>query len=130
MRLGLFKNFLEQSKKVFLVGFFLFFAITIMAPCVLAGYGLEETADSGYGPKTYEKSVSGIIGKVVGAVLAFVGAIFLILVIYGGFMWMFARGNEAEVTKARDLIISAIIGLTIVLAAYAITKYVGSIVGQ
>jgi len=47
------------------------------------------------------------------------------LVIYGGFLWMTARGNEQQVTKAKDLIISAVIGLVIVLAAYAITAYVG-----
>ncbi|MBU0898154.1 MAG: hypothetical protein ABIJ83_02215 [Patescibacteria group bacterium] len=127
----MFKKILKYGKKVFLVGFFLFFAMTIMAPCVLADdHGLKTTAETGYGKDKYETSVSGVIGKVVGAVLAFVGAIFLILVIYGGFTWMLARGNEAEVTKAKDLITSAIVGLIIVLAAYAITKYVGGIVGQ
>lgn len=118
-------------KKVFFVAFFLFFAATMMASVVLAeDYGLKTTADVGYGEDKYQTDVPGTIGKVIGAVLAFVGIVFLILVIYGGFMWMFARGNEQEVTKARDLIISAVVGLIIVLAAYAITKYVGGIVGQ
>jgi len=45
--------------------------------------------------------------------------------IYGGFIWMIARGNEGEVTKAKDLIQAAIIGLVVVLAAYAITQFIG-----
>ena len=38
-------------------------------------------------------------------------------------MWMTAAGNEAQVAKARTLIVAAIIGLLIVLSAYAITSY-------
>ena len=66
-----------------------------------------------------------IIGKIVGAALAFIGILFFVLMIYGGFLWMTARGNEENVTKAKELIIAAVIGLVIVLAAYAITAYIG-----
>jgi hypothetical protein len=70
------------------------------------------------------------IGQIIGVLLSFVGTVFFILIIYGGFLWMTAAGNEQNVTKAKGLITSAIIGLVIVLAAYAITSYVGTIVGQ
>lgn len=66
------------------------------------------------------------IGRAIGAVLALVGIIFFILMIYGGMLWMMARGDEAQVTKARELITAAIIGLVIVLSAYAITSYLGT----
>jgi len=96
--------------------------------------GLKNTAEVGYGElyKTLNTEASEgngipiIIGKVVGALLAFVGVLFFILMIYGGFLWMTARGNEQEVTKAKDLIVSATIGLIIVLASYAITAYIGN----
>jgi len=67
------------------------------------------------------------IGRFVGALLSFVGVLFLVLMIYGGFLWMTDRGNEDQVKKAKDLIQAAIIGLIIVLLAYAITKYIGDI---
>ena len=70
------------------------------------------------------------IGTIIGVLLSFIGTIFFVLIIYGGFLWMTARGNEQNVTKAKDLITSAVIGLVIVLAAYAITSYIGTIVGQ
>ena len=89
--------------------------------------GLAETANVGYGgevPK--ETSLAAIIGKVVGVALSFVGVIFLILIIYAGFTWMLARGNEAETKKAKDLMYDAVLGLIIIMAAYAITSFVGN----
>jgi len=90
-------------------------------------YGLGDTAGKAFGgdiPFELE-GPSTIIGKVVGSALAFIGILFLILMIYGGIIWMMARGNEQEVAKAKDLIVSAVIGLIIVLSAYAITAYIG-----
>lgn len=69
--------------------------------------------------------IPSAIGKIVGALLSFIGVVFLILMIYGGLTWMLARGNEQEVEKAKNLIIAAVIGLIIVLSAYAITSYIG-----
>jgi hypothetical protein len=71
--------------------------------------------------------IPSLIGKVVGAGLAFIGVIFFILIIYGGFSWMTARGNEQEVIKAKELFYAAVIGLIIVLSAYAITSYLGGV---
>lgn len=71
------------------------------------------------------KSLSLIIGRMVKALLSLSGVIFLVLTIYGGFTWMMARGNEQEITKAQGILRTAIIGLIIVLAAYAITAFVG-----
>ncbi len=67
------------------------------------------------------KTLAEIIGTVIKAFLSFLGVIFLILMIYGGYIWMLARGNEQEVARAKNIIRNALIGLIIVLAAYAIT---------
>ena len=92
--------------------------------------GLGDTAREGYGSDGIpfeNEGLSVIIGKVVGAGLAFIGVLFFILMIYGGLTWMMARGNEQDVTKAKELIQAAVIGLIIVLAAYAITAYIGDV---
>ena len=89
--------------------------------------GLDATAETGFGSLPNEDvTISSTIGKVVGYALSFVGVIFLILIIYAGFTWMLARGNEAEVKKAKDLMFDAVIGLVIILSAYAITAFVGN----
>lgn len=89
--------------------------------------GLETTATKGYGKLPTETNLSTIIGKIVGAALAFLGIFFFVLIIIGGYMWMFSMGNEQTATKAKDILIAATIGLIIVLAAYAITILLASI---
>jgi hypothetical protein len=66
-------------------------------------------------------------GNIIGAVLSFLGVIFLLLTIGGGIMWMTAGGNTEQVGKAKKLITSAVIGLVIVFAAYALTSFIGDI---
>ena len=68
-----------------------------------------------------------MIGKIVGVALSFVGVIFLVLMIAGGIMWMVSNGNEEKVGKAKNLIVAAIIGLIVVLAAYALTITIGNV---
>lgn len=63
-------------------------------------------------------------GTVVEGILGAVGLIFFGLMVYAGMKWMLARGEEEKVTKARDTIIAASIGLVIIVAAYAITNLV------
>jgi len=67
-----------------------------------------------------------IVGNVINTALALVGTIFLVLTVYGGFLWMTARGEEDQITKAKGIIRSSIIGLVIVVSAYAITFFVTS----
>lgn len=63
-------------------------------------------------------------GTVVEGILGAVGLLFFALMVYAGMKWMLARGEEEKVTKARDTIIAASIGLVIIVAAYAITNLV------
>ncbi len=65
-----------------------------------------------------------LISKIIRIVLGFLGIIFLILTIIGGFRWMTSGGNEEAVKKAQGSIKTAIIGLVIVLAAYSITYFI------
>lgn len=69
-------------------------------------------------------TLAEIIGVVISAALALIGAIFLVLMLYAGYHWMTARGEEEKVEKAKDTINRAIVGLIIVVGAYAIWKFV------
>ena len=46
------------------------------------------------------------------------------LIVYGGFLWMTAAGNDDAVSKAKKIMIAGVIGLVIVLSAFAIASYV------
>jgi len=68
--------------------------------------------------------LESVISTVITAFLGLLGVIFLVLIVYGGYIWLIARGDEAKVEKAKNTIINSIIGLIIVLAAYAISYFV------
>jgi uncharacterized membrane protein YidH (DUF202 family) len=62
--------------------------------------------------------------SVVTYLLTFLGIIAVIIILYGGFLWMTAAGNEDRVSKAKKTIIAGAIGLVIILASYAIVTFV------
>lgn len=65
-----------------------------------------------------------IIGKVIQGALSLAGVVFVILAVYAGYRWMTAEGDSDKITKAKDTLTAAIIGLAITLAAYAISIFV------
>lgn len=91
-------------------------------------FGLGATADAAE-LSSYGGSLEVAIGTVVGALLSLIGIIFFIMVVYGGIMWMTAAGNMETVKKSINTIISASIGIIVVLSAYAITSFVLDSVG-
>ncbi len=64
------------------------------------------------------------LGEIIKVALTAVGSVFFLLIIYAGFLWMTARGEEDQITKAKDIIKAAIIGLAITVAAYSITAFI------
>ncbi len=69
-------------------------------------------------------SLTTTIGSLISVLLGFLGVIFLILIIYAGLLWMTAGGNEDNVKKARGILLNSVIGLIILLSAYAISSFV------
>ena len=82
------------------------------------------TATAGAAQVNTSTDLPTVIGTVIKAGLGLVGMIFLVLMLYAGAIWMIARGDEARVEKAKETIIAAIIGIIIVVGAYAITNFV------
>ena len=86
------------------------------------GKGMS-TANAPYvGADQYK--LSQIIGLVIQAFLSILGVLFLIYILYAGYHWMTAQGDEEKVTKAKDTIQRAVIGLIVTIGAYAITYFV------
>jgi len=71
-----------------------------------------------------DASVGSIIAAVIKAVLGLLAVIFLVLMVFAGFKWMMAQGNEDQIKKSLETIKAAAIGLIIVLSAYAITYFI------
>ncbi len=75
------------------------------------------------------KPLTQIIGSIINIALGFLGIVLLAYLLYAGFLWMTAGGDEKKVGTARTMISQAIIGLIIIVAAFAISTFVlGSLV--
>ncbi len=62
--------------------------------------------------------------RIINIALGFLGIIAVCIVLLGGFKYMIAGGAEEKTSEARGLIVSGIIGLAIILSAWAITSFV------
>lgn len=74
----------------------------------------------GLGNADLKKTVLNILQLVLG-LLTFVA---VVMVILGGFTWLTAAGNEEKVERAKKIISAAVIGLIIVLLAWAVVIFV------
>jgi hypothetical protein len=70
-----------------------------------------------------------VIGRVIDAILGLVGSLALIMFIYGGLIWMTAAGNDQKVTKGKNIVLWAALGLVVVFSAYALVKFLFSSLG-
>lgn len=61
---------------------------------------------------------------VINILMGFLGIIAVLIVLYGGFKWMTAQGNEEQVGEAKKMIIAGVIGLAVIFMAYAIASFV------
>lgn len=109
------------------------FALTLMLVALPAlaqdQFGVDIVGQSTGLSAGGEGGLRAMIGNIIQVALGFLGVVALIVVLIGGFQYMTAGGNEEKAKKARGWIISGVIGLAIIISAYAITTFViGSLV--
>lgn len=117
-------NFMKNLKSFVLS---LVVGVMLLAPSFahaqLGQDGFQKAGKEAYGG-TPATDLETITGKIIFGFLGLLGIAFVVLMIYAGYQWMTAQGNEEKVTTAKKLIVQATIGLIIILAAYAITEFV------
>lgn len=86
--------------------------------------GLQTTAGSAGLPGKPSGGFEAAIGGVIGSIMGLVGSVLFVYLLYGGFKWMIAGGDTKAVTDAQSIIRNAIIGIAIVVFAYALTNFV------
>jgi len=102
----------------------LVFSLLSLAAPVLAVDGPYLGLEYGKYTNLGEQDVRVTVGRVISVALGLLGIIAVVLVIYAGFKWMTAMGNEENAASARKILAAAVIGLVIILAAYSITRFV------
>ncbi len=70
------------------------------------------------------KELPELIGNMINVVLSVLGIFFVVMVVYAGFLYMSAGGEEKNVEKAKKLLTQSVIGIVIILLAYSISAFV------
>ena len=76
---------------------------------------------SGYTNQT--KTPEYYVGLLLNGLFSILGIVAIAMLIYSGFVWMTARGNESKVEKAKENIIDVIMGLIFIIGSYALTTF-------
>ena len=104
--------------------FILCFAVGLLAvpECSAQNFGFiyAENLDL----QTQNGDVRDAAVSIIRYLMTFLGIIATAIILYGGFLWLTASGNQDRIEKAKKTIIAGIIGLVIILAAFAIVTFV------
>lgn len=74
-------------------------------------------------------SLGALLNNVINAIAMGAGLLLFVYLIFGGFKYMIAGGDEKAVNEAKKILTNATIGLIIVVCAYFIVAIVGTILG-
>ncbi|MFH1284038.1 MAG: hypothetical protein ABIH78_00390 [Candidatus Peregrinibacteria bacterium] len=74
-----------------------------------------------------ESPITEFILSIINFAIRIIGSIAIIILIIGGFMFMFAQGNQQKLDEAKDIVKYAIIGLLVTFLSYIIVISVQSI---
>ncbi|KKQ57104.1 MAG: hypothetical protein US74_C0008G0031 [Parcubacteria group bacterium GW2011_GWA2_38_13] len=106
----------------FCIGIISFFTVTEVfaqvRTAVTNGFGYA--AGMGFGTR----DLRTIIFTIVNVILGFLAIVAVLIIAYGGLVWMTSHGNEQQVEKAKKILINAVIGLVVVFLSYSIAFFV------
>ncbi|OGY44694.1 MAG: hypothetical protein A3J62_01155 [Candidatus Buchananbacteria bacterium RIFCSPHIGHO2_02_FULL_38_8] len=106
-------------KKGLITAFSILIFALVVTPA-LAQFGVEYGTATGLGTKDIREGVMSVVNVLLG----FLGIVAIIIILWGGFRWMTAGGNEEKVGEAKKIITAGIIGLVIIFIAYALAAFI------
>jgi len=65
-----------------------------------------------------------VIARIIRIILGIIGLILTLLVIYAGYLYLTAHGEEEPVKKAKKILQNAMIGLVIIFSSFALTTFI------
>ncbi len=123
------KHFLFFTTLIFFCAGF-FFGTALPAGAQLSEEYERQTGafagSQGAGIET-ERDIREVVALIIRGALGVIGILFLGYAIYGGYLIMASGGNEEKVNKGKKTLLTAAIGVAVVLSAYAITLAVARI---
>jgi len=94
-------------------------AVEVFKPCAAGAGGSSSSVCA-----STNDNADGLVKIIVNTLLFILGAISVIVIIIGGILYTLSGGDSNSVTKAKNTILYAVIGLVVALLAYAIVNFV------
>lgn len=112
-------------KKIIITLLSLLWATSLVAVPAMVGaqtdvFGLDYGSSTGLGRQDPRETAANVIRVALG----FLGIVAIVIVLYGGVLWMTAAGDSGKVDTAKKVLFSGVIGLVIILSAFAISNFV------
>lgn len=115
---------------VALSAIFLFFSAISITPALaqadpannLLFGGTEGNVGAALGLGTEDPRI--MVARIIRIFIGFLGIIAVGLIMYAGWLWMTSEGNEEQIQRAKRTLINAVIGLVIILSAFAIVSFI------
>ena len=103
-----------------------------IAPAFAATYNFNENSTgTDFGIKQIEDDMPlgtrefiPTVTSLINVLLGLLGIVAVVIILVAGFKWMTAGGNDDKVSEARKMLFAGVIGLAIILSAWAIAKFV------
>jgi TRAP-type C4-dicarboxylate transport system permease small subunit len=83
-----------------------------------------ESVGGAIGTDATNNTLPELIGNIIAVLLSVLGIIFVVLVVYSGFLYLTSAGDDGKVKKAKTILSQSVIGLILIVAAYAIANFV------
>lgn len=116
-------NFLKKNSAQIIAGALIFLKLDVVyAKKTIddAGTALESVVNPTGLPKG---EIATYVGSIAQWLFGILGLLFFVLATYAGITWFIARGEDEKITKAKQTLIAAVIGLAIATGAYAISVF-------
>ena len=127
---------MKKNVLKYLVCIISFILISFIFSQVCLGQSREGTTPSPSSPQPVQltnplptANIPTLLGTVINVVLGVTGSLALVMFIFGGLTWMTSAGNSERVSKGKNILIWATIGLVIIFSAYALVKFVFTSIG-
>ncbi len=108
-------------------------AFAVISLLVLPVFVTPVLAQANFGLNEVETGLNGTLGnsdprtvvaRIINFALGFLGVIAVVIILFGGFKWMTSAGNEDKVGEAKQMLGAGVIGLIIILAAWAVANFI------
>ncbi|MFA5188223.1 MAG: pilin [Patescibacteria group bacterium] len=117
------KKFLKKHKLLLLLIFFSC-ALLISNAALAANAPVSLTDVSPVGNLTGAAGVATLIGRIIRAFLGIIGAVALLMFVYGGFLMLTSAGKSDAINKGKTVLVWAVIGIAVILGSYILTNFI------